>query len=234
MPPAKYSTPIRLTGAVSISSSAPTTFSTWRRRAATRTVWNGRWPGYAITIATTAPQSIRRRRISNRRLRTRAATNERRRTDCLIICHPSSTIRLRGNQTWEAISHVDRTEIPGLYGHADRGAVDSLCRRAGEDQRISDPAELHRSDAASAPGLGQARGPGLSQRRRDICTVRGAGDLDSPGRQGDRDDGSLGGIVFLVAPGACHRLLGGDPVHPHGYFHARLRDGSRPVHRIDD
>ena len=64
--PARSFTPIRPTDAASTSSSAPTTSSTWRRKAATRRVSPTAWPGSAITTATTARSSIRKPRTKSR------------------------------------------------------------------------------------------------------------------------------------------------------------------------
>jgi predicted dithiol-disulfide oxidoreductase (DUF899 family) len=51
---ARCSTPIPATRAASTCSMAPTTTSTWYPKAATRTISNSRWDGYADTISTEA------------------------------------------------------------------------------------------------------------------------------------------------------------------------------------
>ena len=68
------STPIPLTRAGSTSWSAPTTFSTSRPRAATKTAWRSRWHGCAITTAMrTAQPWIPRHTIRRQKPRPRAA-----------------------------------------------------------------------------------------------------------------------------------------------------------------
>src|SRR5580704_472675 len=130
--------------------------------------------------------------------------------------------------------HVDRSEISGLYRNSDGGAVDSLRRGAGRDQRIAQAGKLRRPDTATAAELGPPRRSRLSQRRRDVRAVRHTGDPDPVDRKGQRDDRVPDDVLLLAARRARHRLLDRHTFHPHDRFHARLLRGGRSLCRSDD
>src|ERR1700694_4147236 len=99
-------------------------------------------------------------------------------------------------------SNVDRSQISRLYRNSDGVAVDTLRGRSGDDERAAAASELCRPDAATAAAMGQARRSGLRQRSRDLRAFCRAGDRGAPDRQGQCDDGVLGGELFLAAPRA--------------------------------
>src|SRR5450755_2325505 len=98
--------------------------------------------------------------------------------------------------------NVDGPQISRLYRSSDGVAVDTLRGRAGDDERAAAASELCRPNAATATVMGQTRGSGLRQRDRNLRAFCRAGDRGAPDRQGQCDDGLLGGELFLAAPRA--------------------------------
>ena len=95
-----------------------------------------------------------------------------------------------------------------LHGNADGGALDSVHRLPGDDERPLSPRKLRRPQAASGPIMGSARSSRLSQRNRMFRAIRRAGDCRANRRKSRRNDRLLGDELFLAEARARRRLLG--------------------------